>query len=393
MDDQNQLSAQQRRPSMATPAHPGNLNDSPTHLLPSNSADTLADSQLPHIPTPRDMQLAPPGGLSSNLDFLADISMHQNRTEPELNSMMMGDQQPYFGWGSVPALNPADQDVSQRSMAFDAVPNEMMQLWLEPRADSISHNSSNDYMRDPAMSFMGDGFLPPGRRSSHSIDMARFGDSIPNERFARVERCWFAPSPLVGRLINSLWRDISCFDCDNLFDVSAYQSLNSFTDSCPETRFGLNDECRLRLQTVFGLTQTSTSGFGVSTADAAVSPAASSTSGSIPAFPPAEILDMVLDLYFRHFHPLVPFVHIPTFCARTTRTSLLFVMCQIGMTILGTKGSTSFVMKTFPYILEKVSSELSKCAVGSATPASVMSTFAAAFLMLNLAAMTGVSNT
>jgi hypothetical protein len=34
---------------------------------------------------------------------------------------------------------------------------------------------------------------------------------------------------------------------------------------------------------------------------------------------------------------------------------------------------------------------MSKCAVGSATPASLISTFAAAFLMLNLAAMTGVS--
>lgn len=376
---------------MATPVQPENPNDGPTHLLP-NGTDSLADSRLSHIPTPRDMQLAPPGGLSSNLDFLADISVHHNRTEPEITPMIMGDQQSYFGWPNVSALNPADQDASQRPVAFDAVPNEMLQLWLEPRADSTSHHSSNDYTRDPAMSFMGDSsFLSPGRRNSHSIDPIKYGDNIPNERFARVERCWFAPSPLVGRLINSLWRDISCFECDNLFAVSTYQSLNSLTGNYSGTRFGLDDECRLRLQAIFGLTQTSTTlGFGVSTADA-VEETASSTSGSLPVFPPAEILDMALDLYFRHFHPLLPFVHMPTFCARTTRTSLLFVMCQIGMAILGTKGSTSFVMKTFPFILEKISGELSKCAVGSANLASILSTFAAASLMLNLAAMTGVS--
>jgi hypothetical protein len=65
----------------------------------------------------------------------------------------------------------------------------------------------------------------------------------------------------------------------------------------------------------------------------------------LPDFPPAEILDMALDLYFRV--SLVPFVHLPTFSVRKTRPSLLYVMILIGMTLLDTKGTTDFVSRNF----------------------------------------------
>jgi hypothetical protein len=69
--------------------------------------------------------------------------------------------------------------------------------------------------------------------------------------------------------------------------------------------------------------------------------------GSPQAFPPAEILDMALDLYFRNFQPLIPFIHVPTFSAKRTRSPVLYVMCMIGMIMLGTKGTTAFVSKNF----------------------------------------------
>ena len=64
-------------------------------------------------------------------------------------------------------------------------------------------------------------------------------------------------------------------------------------------------------------------------------------------FPPAEILDMALDLFFRDFHPLVPFIHVPTFSAKDARPSLLYAMCLIGMVLLGTKGTLNFVVNNF----------------------------------------------
>jgi hypothetical protein len=79
-----------------------------------------------------------------------------------------------------------------------------------------------------------------------------------------------------------------------------------------------------------------------------LSPAAlNMTVNGLPASPPAEILDMALDLYFRNFHPLVPFVHLPTFSAQKTHVPLLHVMCLIGMMLLGTKGTTNYVLKNF----------------------------------------------
>lgn len=398
--DSNHIQEEQRRMSLvnlhSTAANNNQDNDAQHHFINTSSGPGPANSRasVPGFPpTPRDVQITPPGGLSSNLDFLADISAHQPRTEPEINAMMMDEQNPsYFGWGDVSALETVEQQQqTQRPITFDPVPNEMLQLWLEPRADSVSHHSSSiNFMRN--MSFLGENFVSPGRRDSRSMDPNKAVDDIPNERFTRVERSWVAPANLVGRLINSLWQDVSCFESDNLFSSPPWQSISPSTGNYPGSRFGLDEECRSQLQHAFGLSPASISSINPTTPIEALSPTASTTgSGSIPTFPPAEILDMALDLYFRHFHPLVPFVHLPTFCAKKTKLPLLFVMCQIGMIILGTKGTTAFVSKTFACSLERISSELAKCAIGNETPTGVVSTFAAALLTLNLAAMTGVS--
>lgn len=397
--DPNNVQEEQQRMSLvnihsSTASHQD--NDAQHHFINTTTGPRPANNRtsVPVFPpTPRDVQITPPGGLSSNLDFLADISAHQPRTEPEINAMMMDEQNPaYFGWGDVSALETVEQQQqAQRPITFDPMPNEMLQLWLEPRADSVSHHSSSiDFMRN--MNFIEENFISPGRRDSRSIDPNKATDDIPNERFTRVERSWVAPANLVGRLINNLWQDVSCYESDNLFSVPQWQSLSPSTGNYPGSRFGLDEECRSQLQHAFGLSPASIASINSATPNDALSPTASTTgSGSIPTFPPAEILDMALDLYFRHFHPLVPFVHLPTFYAKKTKTPLLFVMCQIGMIILGTKGTTSFVSKTFTCSLERISSELAKCAIGNETSTGFVSTFAAALLMLNLAAMTGVS--
>lgn len=391
--DPNQVHEEHRRTSIVNLNGPANNQDDDAQRLLLNGPNPQTNDRLPNFPlTPRDVQIAPPGGLSSNLDFLADISAHQTRTEPEMNPIMMDEQAPpYFGWGDVPALDPTEAENPQRPISFDPMPNEMLQLWLEPRADSISHHSSSiELMRN--MNFLGENFISAARRNSRSLEPGKASDDIPNERFVRVERCWLAPTDQIGRLINTLWRDVSCYDADNLFSIPTWQSMSPSSGNYPGSRFGLDEECRLQLQHAFGLSPTSLANFNNYSPNDASSPAASTTmSGSIPAFPPAEILDMALDLYFRHFHPLVPFVHMATFCAKKTQLPLLFVMCQIGMIILGTKGTTSFVLKTFACSVERITSDLAKCAVGNDSAVGIMATFAAAFLTLNLAAMTGVS--
>jgi hypothetical protein len=364
---------------------------------------------------PRNISLSGAPNLpSSSLDFLADISAHHARTEPDVNvnSMIVEEQQAYFGWNEVAAPPPpqmaptaADQQ-AYRTPMFDPVPNDMLQFWLEPRGDTASHHGSLDMMGDANFSLMGENVaITPEQHAQIQPDelSGKSTGDIPNERFARVQRYWLAPSNTTGRLMNSLWRDVACSEVDNIFSLHSSHSFSSPSGLLPGSRYGLDEECRQQLHAAFGNIR---GGSQLHSPNSALSPTSNSTFGGRPNFPPAEILDMALDLYFRNFHPLVPFVHVPTFSAKNTRLPVLYVMCLIGMIMLGTKGTTTFVSKNFSvrhllslslaiantrqFVLEKITTELTKCSVGVESTMGTMNTFAAAFLFLNLAAMTGV---
>ncbi|KAJ5601317.1 transcriptional regulator family: C2H2 zinc finger and Fungal Specific TF [Penicillium lagena] len=374
--------AQDHRSSVmaATPMVAGPENG--VHTLPSFGTEA---HQIPNFPaTPA---LSAPGLPPSSLDFLADISAQHARTEPEIHHMMIDEQQPYFGWNEV---TPADQTSHRPGMTFDSVPNDMLQLWLEPRTDSGSNNSSLDLMRESHFPLMGDNaVVSPDRQNRHSNDSGKSGgDNIPNERFSKVQRCWLTPLNHTGRLMNTLWHDMVYSLADNVFTVNSLH-VPSESSLLQGSRCGVDEDCRRRLQAVFGqpvFTQPDMQ----SPKRNGLSPAALNvTVNGLPAFPPAEILDMALDLYFRTFHPLVPFVHLPTFSAQKTHVPLLHVMCLIGMMLLGTKGTSSYVLKNFTSTLEKVTAELSKCSTGIESSSGSVSTFATAFLFLSLAALTG----
>ncbi|KAL3495359.1 hypothetical protein BJX62DRAFT_195850 [Aspergillus germanicus] len=397
----NATSSTQNKPRAPSIAQPSNSQQTPTSIDPSRFLPMDAGDAHNHgLPVaPRDISLSGAANIpSSSLDFLADISAHHARTEPEVNvnSMMVEEQPAYFGWNEVAAPPPppmaptATDQQAYRTPMFDTVPNDMLQFWLEPRGDTASHHGSLDMMGDANFSLMGENIaitpeqnaqMPPDELSGKST-----GD-IPNERFARVQRYWLAPPNTTGRLMNSLWRDVACSDVDNIFSVHSSHSFSSPSGLLPGSRYGLDEECRQQLQAAFGNIR---GGSHLQSPNSALSPTSNSTFGSgRQNFPPAEILDMALDLYFRNFHPLVPFVHVPTFSAKNTRLPVLYVMCLIGMIMLGTKGTTAFVSKNFSFVLEKITAELTKCSVGVESTMGTMNTFAAAFLFLNLAAMTG----
>lgn len=315
------------------PTLAGPIPDHATQLLPSVGADM---HNIARLPAPRDIPLSAPGVPSSSLDFLADISAHHGRTEPDLHSMMVDEQQPYFGWSEG---TPADQAAQRNIMSFDSSSNDMLQLWLEPRADSASNFGSLGGMRDGHFSELNDSLTVTAHpHSPHSIEIGKnSGENIPNERFSRVQRCWLVPLNHTGRVMNSLWRDIAYTDLENLFSATFHPPRNPNLIS--GSRWGVDEDCRRRMQAAFSQTPFSYSMH--SPRNDAVSP------GALGNFPPAEILDMALDIFFRTFHPLVPFVHLPTFSAKETRLPLLYVMCLIGMMMLGTKGTTVFVARNF----------------------------------------------
>lgn len=303
----------------------------------SGDGSISTEAQVPTLSiTSRDTPLVSTG-LPSSLDYLADVSAHHGRSESDLGAMMIDEQQPYFGWNEVTS---ADQGSHRAGLAFDPAPKDMLHMWLEPRTDSTSIGLI-DLMRDSNVPVMSDNLiLTPDRQNRYNFDSS---NDIPNERFAKVQRCWLAP-PNTGRLINSLWRDITMSLVDNIFFV---QSLPfSIEPSVNQgSRCGFDEDCRRRLQAAFG--QTTVSLHMQSPRDRNIPPSTSAPTLNPFDFPPAEILDMALDLFFRLFHPLLPFVHLPTFSAKKARPSLLYVMALVGMTLLGTKGTTAFVSRNF----------------------------------------------
>ena len=206
-------------------------------------------------------------------------------------------------------------------------------------------------------------------------------NTVPRERFARVQRCW-APRPhRLHRMMPNLWREITTSSEDNLFAIDS----NLASHSRSGTSWGLDAACRFRLKESFRTPAPST----VHTPRmSAIDPHLSSNASDIGDFPPAEILDIALGLFFRHFHPTLPFIHVPDFCVKSTPPPLLFAVCLIGLSILGTTGATRFVSRMFSPLLERVTQELASCTSGTAGSVQQLTCFATALLTLNLAAMT-----
>lgn len=210
---------------------------------------------------------------------------------------------------------------------------------------------------------------------------------VPRERFSRVQKCWSSRPHRLHRLMPSLWKDIISHHFDNLF--SDEHGLPS--QSKAGTNWGLDADCRFRLRNAFRTPAPSVHHSPRIQSTATLEPLMKQEESSI--FPPAEVLDIAMGLFFRRFHPTVPFIHVSTFSVNSTPPPLLFVVCLIGLSILGTTGATRFVSRMFPSFLQRVSNDLALCTSGSASPTQQLAYLATALLTLHLAAMTGDKDT
>ena len=183
---------------------------------------------------------------------------------------------------------------------------------------------------------------------------------IPNERFAKVERCWPNRRSNSQRLMPTMWWEAVSKPEDNLFSHGSLSPEALEQNRQCGSRWGLDEDCRERLQKMFVNTGPATNKRPSAAFDspedfssplegrtAEENESATNDPLIISNFPPAEIFDIGLDLYFRQFHPIMPFIHTPTFCPKTAPTSILSIMCLIGLTILQTKGATAFVRQAF----------------------------------------------
>jgi len=262
--------------------------------------------------------------------------------------------------------------------------HDPFQMWLFPSLGDLEQ--SPDFLQTyglPDHQPYPDSKDASAGRTYDAADRTKTINKVPRERFSRVQRCWGPRPGRVYRIMPVLWKEVASSPMDNLFS----EALDIPDDFRTGSNWGLDAVCRVKLRDAFHTPAPSV--YHSPKLAPLVDPALSSSAQETSEFPPAEILDIALGLFFRRFHPTVPFIHIPTFSARNTPTPLLFAICLVGLSILGTTGAARFVSRMFPSFLQRVCHDVSACTAGTASPVHQLTIFATAMLTLNLSVSTG----
>ncbi|KAI1608311.1 hypothetical protein EDD36DRAFT_412664 [Exophiala viscosa] len=181
----------------------------------------------------------------------------------------------------------------------------------------------------------------------------------------------------------------------NLYCKEASQSLGSEIRQRQVSRWGFDDDCRQQMQlTLNSLTQAaSVCSPQSSSSNAAdnVSRDGSTTSYSFgeALLPSTETCEVALEIYFHQFHPTLSIIHLPTFTAKGAEFPMLFVLCLVGFSILGTPSATKLVSETFPMVIQLISTELQSSAARKGSLVAQLNLLATGLLALNLASITG----
>ncbi|OAL43675.1 hypothetical protein IQ07DRAFT_650007 [Pyrenochaeta sp. DS3sAY3a] len=193
-----------------------------------------------------------------------------------------------------------------------------------------------------------------------------------DDNFRKVQQQW--PMRIVDAIDSrpSLWHSVWTTSARNLLtDPNLPLVLPESTDS--GSRWRLTDETRRRMHSYLDPPLEGVTEQGVT--------------ACTTELPPNGILNIGLELFFRHFHTLLPFVHVPTFYPNTAPIPTLVSMCLIGVHILNTKGMNAVLYRIMRVILHKTLAGVSM--ISDTQPMLALNDLANAFLVLSLGAMTG----
>jgi hypothetical protein len=305
-----------------------------------------------HLEPPSDVTWRSPSPINISSENDRFLTRHHDNMPPPIDPAI--DMLSFSPAGHVSSLDQWAFELVQSNHPMpNRTPADALQTWLFPlEGDMLASNGSHHMAIDSH--FDNDVFRHPAdNQASPSGSSASIASRIPRERFARVESCWPSKHRKTTRLMPTLWQSLVSCECTNILSeiplgvvetpISERERRNS--------RWGLDEECRDMLQGALNNAPQALPTFrSESYGDTASSSgeAGASPGGDGVHFPPAEILDIALEMYLYYFHPTLPIIHIPTFSAKNAPRPLLLAMCLIGLSILGTAGASKFVSRTFP---------------------------------------------
>ncbi|KAF1949068.1 hypothetical protein CC80DRAFT_599194 [Byssothecium circinans] len=359
---------------------------------PSDSRIEALINAAQHLGTPADVPWRSPSPINLQSENDRFMTRNQDNMPPPIDPAI--DMLSFSPHGHVSSLDQWAFELVQSNHPMpNRTPADALQTWLFPLdGDLLNSNGSHHMAIDGQFDHdaFRNGAENHGSPSGSSVSIA---SRIPRERFARVESCWPSRNRKPSRLMPILWSSLVSCDCTNILSemsVGAVETPLSERER-RNSRWGLDEECRDVLQSALNNAPQTTSRRSESYVDTASSSGDAGASPGIEGvrFPPAEILDIALEMYLYYFHPTLPIIHIPTFSAKNAPRPLLLCMCLIGLSILGTAGASKFVSRTFPTVLQMASAEIETLSTSDHTPQKQLRILATGLLALNLASITG----
>lgn len=169
--------------------------------------------------------------------------------------------------------------------------------------------------------------------NAHDTSSER-ASSIPLERFALVARLWpNNKSRIRGKSAADLWTEVINFKGDNILTDTSISETSPAPSINRENEFqwGLDEDKRRDMILEFA---SDFSRHG--DADVAA------------RFPPLRLLNLGLDVVFRQAHSLLPFVHQPTFSAKSAPSSVVLPLCLLGLLLLDSKQARGLALSYLP---------------------------------------------
>ncbi|KAJ4326963.1 hypothetical protein N0V84_002576 [Fusarium piperis] len=201
----------------------------------------------------------------------------------------------------------------------------------------------------------------PTLTSSQFASTERAG-SIPLERFAQVARLWpGSRSRLADDGAARIWIEVLGYRGDNIL-TDIFISETSPTPSIgkeKESKWGLDEDKRQELVHEF------------------VPDALSSTK-----FPPTRLLNLGLDIVFRQPHSLLPFIHRPTFSAKSAPNLVVLSLCLLGLVHFDSRQVREFAFSFLPAATQKCCHQLATPSFGPGSSVRLIAHLTSAAVLL-----------